>query len=151
MSERWRGWTTYLGVAIMTLLLALYLAVAVQYSLALISVREPVAVGIGIALLVFPILGGGVIIAELVFTVRGQALAKRLETEGGMPTEKLPLLPSGRIDRKAADVLFPTYEAAAKADPENWRVWFRLGLAYDACGDRRRARWATRQAIKLAR
>jgi hypothetical protein len=151
VTARWRGWTTYLGVAVMTLLLALYLAVAVQYGIALIGVNEPVATTIGIGLLVFPFLGLGVITAELVFTVRGQALARRLEAEGGMPTEELPLTPSGRIDRKAADALFPTYEAAAKADPENWRTWFRLGLAYDACGDRRRARWATRQAIRLAR
>ena len=32
-----------------------------------------------------------------------------------------------------------------------WDAWFRLALAYDASGDRRRARWATRQAIKLSR
>jgi Flp pilus assembly protein TadD len=47
--------------------------------------------------------------------------------------------------------LFPSYRAAVDADPENWRTWFRLALAYDASGDRRRARWATRTAIRLSR
>jgi Flp pilus assembly protein TadD len=34
-------------------------------------------------------------------------------------------------------------------DPASWRAWFRLGLAYDASGDRRRARGAIRRAIAL--
>ena len=34
---------------------------------------------------------------------------------------------------------------------DSWRAWLRLGLAYDASADRKRARWATREAIKLSR
>ena len=68
-----------------------------------------------------------------------------------MPSEEVPISASGRVDRAAADALFPSYKAAVDADPENWRVWFRLALAYDASGDRRRARWATRTAIRLSR
>jgi Flp pilus assembly protein TadD len=37
----------------------------------------------------------------------------------------------------------------AEADPGNWRVWYRLALAYDAAGDRTRARSAVRHAISL--
>ena len=33
----------------------------------------------------------------------------------------------------------------------DWRAWLRLGLVYDASGDRRRARAAVRRAIALAR
>ncbi len=47
--------------------------------------------------------------------------------------------------------MFPKYQAETEAAPEDWRTWYRLALAYDAAGDRRRARWATRQAIKLSR
>jgi len=36
-----------------------------------------------------------------------------------------------------------------EAHPDDWRAWYRLGLAYDASGDRRRARGAVRQAIQL--
>jgi hypothetical protein len=143
--------TARVAVVVMAALLALYLAFAIRYGLLLIGVGTPVAVAIGVALLVFPLLAGGALVAELVFTVRADRLGKRLDDEGGLPTEQLPLLPSGRIDRKAADEVFPAYQAAAEADPENWRTWYRLGLAYDASGDRRRARWAMRHALRRSR
>ena len=143
--------TTRIAVAVMAALLALYLVFAVRYGILLIQLGTPVAIGIGVALLVFPLVAVGVIAAEIVFTVRADALGRRLDAEGGLPEEELPLLPSGRIDRAAADAVFPQYQAATEADPENWRTWYRLGLAYDASGDRSRARWATRKAIALER
>ena len=142
---------TRLAVAIMVALLALYLVFAVRYGLILIGVRQPVPVTIGVALLVLPVVGAWAMVSELLFAVRADRLAKRLEDEGGMPSEPVPVSASGRVDRSAADALFPSYRAAVDADPESWRAWFRLGLAYDASGDRRRARWATRTAIRLAR
>lgn len=143
--------STRVAVVVMAALLALYLAFAVRYGLLLIGVGSPIAVAIGVALLVFPVIAAGALAAELVFTVRADRLGKRLEAEGGLPTEQLPLLPSGRIDRAAADEVFPAYQAAVEADPENWRTWYRLGLAYDASGDRRRARWAMRQSLRRSR
>jgi hypothetical protein len=142
---------TRIAVAIMAALLALYLVFAVRYGFILIGVGQPVPVAIGVALLVLPIVGAWAMVAELLFAVRTDRLAKRLEDEGGMPSEPVPVSPSGRVDRAAADALFPSYRAAVDADPESWRAWFRLGLAYDASGDRRRARWATRTAIRLAK
>jgi hypothetical protein len=140
-----------IAVIVMALLLALYLVFAIRYGVLLIGIGEPVAVGLGVALFVLPVLALGLMVAEILFAVRAEGLAKRLEAEGGMPTEELPLRPSGRIDRAAADVVFPRYKEAVEADPENWRPWYRLALAYDASGDRRRARWATRTAIRLSR
>ena len=143
--------TTRVAVVVMAALLALYLGFAIRYGLLLIGVGSPVAVAIGVALLVFPVIAGGALAAELVFTVRADRLGKRLEQEGGLPTEQLPLLPSGRIDRAAADAVFPVYQAAVEKDPDDWRTWYRLGLAYDASGDRRRARWAMRQSLRRSR
>ena len=57
--------------------------------------------------------------------------------------------PSGRVLREDADAVFPAYRADVEAHPDDWRAWYRLGLAYDAAGDRRRARAAVRQAIRL--
>ena len=142
---------TRVAVVIMAALLALYLVFAVRYGLILIGVRQPVPVAIGVALLVLPVVGAWAMVSELLFAVRADRLAKRLEDEDGMPSEPVPVSASGRVDRAAADALFPSYRAAVDADPESWRAWFRLGLAYDASGDRRRARWATRTAIRLAR
>ena len=142
---------TRLAVIVMAALLALYLVFAVRYGLILIGVGQPIPIAIGVALLVLPVIGAWAMVVELLFAVRADRLAKRLEAEDGMPDEPVPVSPSGRVDRAAADALFPSYKAAVDAAPESWRAWFRLGLAYDASGDRRRARWATRTAIKLER
>ncbi|MBX3195003.1 MAG: hypothetical protein KF727_07895 [Microbacteriaceae bacterium] len=141
---------TRVAVAVMAALLALYLVFAVRYGVLLISTGSPIAIALGVALLVLPVMAAGALAAELVFTVRAERLARRLEEEGGMPSDELPLLPSGRIDRDAADAVFPRYREAVDAAPDDWRAWYRLGLAYDASGDRRRARWAIREALHRA-
>lgn len=133
---------------VMALLLVIYLVFVVQYAIVLIGVDEVAAKVMGIALIVLPLIGAWALFAELRFGFRAEALAKRLESEGGMPTTVVPVSPSGRPDREAADAEFPVYQAEVEASPESWRAWFRLALAYDASGDRKRARWATRQAIK---
>lgn len=142
---------TKIAVAVMVALLALYLVFAVRYGALLIGVGEPVTIGMGVALLLLPVLALWALVVELRFAVRAERLGMRLADEGGLPAEELPLRPSGRIDRAAALEVFPEYQKATEAAPEDWRTWYRLGLAYDAAGDRRRARWATRQAIRLSR
>lgn len=143
--------TTRVGVVVMAALLALYLVFAVRYGVVMLGVGEPIAVAIGVALLLLPLLAAGTIVAEIVFGVRAERLARRLEREGGLPTEQLASTPSGRIDRAAADAVFPVYRRAVEESPDDWAAWFRLALAYDASGDRRRARWATRKAISVER
>ena len=141
---------TKVAVAVMVAFLALYLVFAVRYGVLLIGVGDPVATALGIALFVLPLIAAWALIAEVLFAVRAERLGVLLDAEGGLPTDELPLRPSGRIDRGAAAKVFPKYQAATEAAPDDWRTWFRLGLAYDAAGDRRRARWATRQAIRLS-
>ena len=135
----------------MAALLALYLAFVIQYAFVLISTGMPIAVVMGIALLVLPLIGAWALVSEIRFVIRGERLVKLLGNEGGLPVDDLPRLPSGRIDAVAADAEFPKYQAGVESQPDSWRAWLRLGLAYDASGDRRRARWATRKAIALQR
>ena len=137
------------GVIVMAVLLALYLAYAVQYGIVLIMTGEPVAIAMGVALLILPLIGGWVLVRELVFVRNGQRLLRALTSEGGLPVDDLPRMPSGRVVPEAADAEFPQYKDAVEAEPDSWRAWLRLGLAYDASGDRGRARWATREAIRL--
>jgi len=139
------------AVVVMGALLALYLIFAIYYGVLLIRTGEPIAIAIGVALLALPLLALGAMIAEFVFAFRAQKLGQRLEAEGELPDEQLPLAPSGRVDRDAAEGVFPRYKQDVESHPDDWRAWFRLGLAYDASGDRRRARWATREAIRLSR
>jgi hypothetical protein len=140
-----------LAALTMAALLALYLVFVIQYAIILITTDIVIAKIMGVALLVLPLIGAWALIAELVFVARGERLVRLLGEEGGLPVDTLPRLPSGRIDPVAADLEFPKYQAEVEAAPDSWRAWLRLGLAYDASGDRKRARWATRKAIALQR
>lgn len=137
------------AVAIMTVLLLLYVVLAGQRELVLLTSAEPVAIAMGVALLVLPLLALWAIGRELWFGVRAQQLGDRLDAEGGLPDDDLPVRPSGRIEREDGDALFPKYRADVEAHPDDWRARYRLALAYDAAGDRRRARSAVRTAIRL--
>lgn len=140
-----------ISAAVMAALLVLYLVLVTQLALRLISVDEPIAKGLGFALFVLPVVGMWALIVELVFGFRSARLGRTLIADGDYPLQDLPRLPSGRVERSAADAVFARYQSEAEAAPERWESWYRLGLAYDACGDRRRARRAIRQAIALNR
>lgn len=140
----------FAGVALIAALLVLYLVLVGQRAVAFIATGIGVGVGIGVALLVIAAIGAVLLVLELRFGFRVTRLAARLEREGGVPDDVVPLRPSGRPDRAAADALFGRYRDAVQAAPEDWRAWFRLGVLYDAAGDRRRARDAMRTAIRLA-
>ena len=140
-----------ISVVVMAALLALYLGFTIQYAIIMISASEPMAKALGIALIVLPVIAAWYLVTELVFVVRGQLLLRRLGTEGGLPVDDLPRSASGRIDREAAKAEFPIYKDAVEAEPESWRAWLRLALSYDSSGDRPRARWATREALKRSR
>lgn len=141
--------TARIGVAVMAVLLALYIVLVAQRAWLLLVSGEPVAIAMGVALVVLPVIAAWALGRELWFGVRAERLARRLEAEGGLPEEPVSVRPSGRVMRDDADALFPTYRADVQAHPDDWRAWYRLGLAYDASGDRKRAREAVRQAIQL--
>ncbi len=143
--------TARIGAIVMAVILGLYLVFVVQYALLLIGSEHPLAKTLGFALIVLPLIGAWLLVSDLVFVVRGERLVRLLRERGELPVDELPRLPSGRIDPAAADLEFPSYQRDVEAEPESWQAWVRLGLAYDASGDRRRARWATRQAIRLER
>ncbi|HET8958742.1 hypothetical protein EV141_1353 [Microcella putealis] len=142
---------TRIGVVVMAALLALYLVVVGLYAVRLVTDPLPVVQAMGWALILLPLLGAWALAAELRFGVQAERLATQLEAEGGLPDDELPASASGRLDRERADALFARYKAEVEADPEPWQNWFRLALAYDGARDRRRARWATREAIRRER
>ncbi|QYH36462.1 hypothetical protein [Salinibacterium sp. M195] len=142
---------TRIAALVMVGLLALYLVFAINYSFVLIGTGIVIAQVMGWALLVLPLIGLWALAAELFFIFRAERLFTMLRDEGTLPDEIDERRPSGRPDPDAADRAFGRYRDEAEASPESWRAWLRLGLAYDASGDRRRARWATRRAISLSR
>lgn len=139
-----------LAALIMALLLLLYIVIAGQRAVLLFQAGTALGIIAGSALIVFPLVAIWALWREISFGFRTERLVKQLAAEGGLPVEGA-VTASGRPVREAADAEFPKYKAEVEAEPESWRAWFRLGLAYDASGDRRRARWALREAIKLSR
>ena len=140
---------TKIWVGAVTLLLVFYLVVSFQRSVLLLTDAEPVAKAIGAAYLVLPVIGAWALIRELLFGARTEQMARVLEAEGGLPVDNLPRTPAGRIVRAAADQEFEKYRAEAEGAPDDWRSWFRLSCAYDAAGDRKRARSSMRDAVRM--
>ncbi|MBW9119161.1 hypothetical protein JNB63_03560 [Microbacterium trichothecenolyticum] len=138
-----------IGVAVMAALLALYIVLVGQRAWLLLVSGDPVGVAMGAALVVLPLIAAWALGRELWFGVRAQQLGTRLEAEGALPQDEVAVRPSGRVLREDGDAVFPAYRAEVEAHPDDWRAWYRLGLAYDAAGDRRRAREAVRAAIRL--
>lgn len=139
------------GAVVLSLLLVLYVVVVGRAGVALIATGEPIAIGMGAAVLVLPVLALWLLAREWWLAIQVQRMADELAATGDLPVDDLPRSPSGRVDRAAADAAFTPAREAVEAAPEDWRVWFRLGFAYDAARDRRRARAALRTAARLRR
>jgi len=137
------------GVALMAVLLVLYIVLVAQRAWLLFASGQPVGVAMAVALVVLPVIAAWALWRELMFGRSAQRLAQRLEADGAVPAEELDVRVSGRPDRAQADAVFPAYRADVEAHPDDWHAWFRLGIAYDGAGDRRRARAAIRRAIVL--
>jgi hypothetical protein len=132
-------------VAVLLFALAVYFGLIGYRGFYLLGEDRVVLRLLGAAVLVMPLIGLWVVVAELRF---GRA-AQRLTDEIGPSPDglEIPRRPSGRVDRTAADEVFARQRAVVAADPEDWRGWYRLAEAYDVAGDRRRAREALRTAI----
>lgn len=116
-------------VALLVLALAYYVFVIGDRAVALLRDERWAFRGMGAGLVLLALVGAGLVAAEVRFGLRAQ-----------------------RLGREMGDVTAPAFDdaaAAAEAAPEDWRVWYRLALAYDAERDTRRGRAAMRQAISL--
>lgn len=133
----------------MVLLLLVYIALLANTGISLLATGIFIGQIMGFLILVFPVLALWVIFVELRFGLASQKLVERVEKEGTWPDLGIETRPSGRAVRASADAAFPKHSAHAKANENDWRAWFTLSLAYDACGDRKRARSAMRKAISL--
>lgn len=143
MSKVWVGFVS--------LLVLLFAGFALNASVALVRAPQPLAKAIGVGVILVVLVTVAVLAREVWFGRQTERLADQLEVEGGLPEDDLPRSPGGRIDREAADAQFELYRVEAEAAPRDWRARYRLALAYDASGDRRRAREAAREAVRLHR
>jgi len=137
-----------LGAIGMAALVLLYVALLGQQGYLFLIQDNFVSKIMGLSILVLPLFGFWGILRELNFGLKVEKLGKTLEDEKGWPSFEFSLRPSGRAVKSEALLEFEKFRVAAEQDPSNWRKWFALGLIYDACGDRKRARMAMRKAIE---
>lgn len=140
-----------IGALVMTALLAVYVGLLANTGISLINTGVTLAQIMGVLILAFPVLGLWAIIVELKFGLAAERLVARVEREQTWPDLGIETRPSGRAVRASADAAFKKFSAAVEKNESDWHAWFTLSLAYDACGDRRRARGAMRKAINLAK
>ncbi len=135
----------------MTALLLLYVVLLANTGITLLFTGVLIGQVMGALILAFPLLAVWATIVELRFGLAAEKLVARIEAEGTWPDLGIETRPSGRAIRSSADTAFAKWSALAEENEEDFHSWFNLSLAYDACGDRRRARAAMRKAIGLAK
>ena len=140
---------TRFAVAVISLLLLLYLWLVMERAIQLLLSGEVLGVLMGAALLLLPVIALYLLAREIIFGVQAEAAGAELARLGQLPEDKVRLRPSGAPVRADADELYPRYRQDVVDNPVSWQAWYRLGLVYDAAGDRRQARAAIRRAISL--
>jgi hypothetical protein len=150
MSDSARALRIQLLIGFMCVALVVYFWMLGRIAMLFITSGRPAAIGLGVALLILPLIGIWVMVSTLRAGLAHQRLARLIKDEGmELDVTDLPRMPSGRIQRDAADALFQRVRVELEHDPDNWRRWYRLARAYDYAGDRSRAREAMSKAVEL--
>jgi tetratricopeptide (TPR) repeat protein len=150
MSQRSQALRIQLLIGFMCIALIIYFVLLGRIAMAFITSGEPAAIGLGLALMIMPLIGIWVMVATLRAGLTHQRLGRIVKDEGlELDVSSLPRMASGRIERDAADALFATVRDELENDPDNWRRWYRLARAYDYAGDRSRAREAMKKAVEM--
>jgi tetratricopeptide (TPR) repeat protein len=136
-------------IALMVFGSVAYAFLAITRAWVLLSSGDPVQIVLALSIVVIPIMGVALIARELLFGWSTRAMGRQLATEGGLPHYHGRLTPSGRPTKEDADAAFAEYAQAAQDEPDQWRAWFRLAIAYEDARDRKRARAAMRRAAAL--
>lgn len=140
---------TKIWVGAVIALMLLFAVVAIISAVGFLQAPQPLAKALGLGTLGVVAVGLWTLYREIRFGMSMEKMGRTLEAEGGLPEDDLPRSPGGRVDRTAADAQFQTYRDQAEAAPDDWRSWYLLGLAYDASGDRSRARGSMRKAAGI--
>jgi hypothetical protein len=131
----------------MTLLAMSYVLLLAGRAWTLIQDSNPIAVLMGLGMAVFPLVAIWAIYKEIRFGLASEQLVKRAIAEGVTELE-LELRPSGRATKDSAQRAFESVKDSF--DETSWSSWLLLSEAYEASGDRKRARQAMRKALLIA-
>ena len=140
---------TKIWVGLMLALTLFYVFTLLGRGIILLQEPSLIAIAMGLAILVLPLVALWALFAELQFGLKAQRLSRRLIALD-IPGLDLDLRASGRATKDSANKELERIQDAVNRDPENWSLWFQLGEAHDAAGERKNARAAIRKAILLA-
>jgi cytochrome c-type biogenesis protein CcmH/NrfG len=150
MTDGARALRIQLVIGFMCVALVVYFLMLGRIAMAFVTSGRPAAIGLGLALMALPLIGLWAMVSTLRAGLAHQRLARIAKEEGmELDVSSLPRMPSGRIQRDAADSLFETVRGELEGDPDDWRRWYRLARAYDYAGDRSRARETMRKAVDM--
>src|SRR3954453_19622521 len=112
-------------VVLLVAVLAFYVVLLGVRGLSLLGDPRWVVKGLGLGVLLLPVVGVAIVVQELRFGRGAQRLGERL------PLEQEP---------EEAPEGFDARREAVLAAPDDWRAWYRLGLAYGDAGEVARGR-----------
>ena len=140
---------TKIWVGLMLALTLFYVLTLLGRGIILLQGPSLIAIAMGLAILVLPLVALWALFAELQFGLKAQRLSRRFIALD-IPGLDLDLRASGRATKDSANKELERIQDAVNRDPEDWSLWFQLGEAHDAAGERKNARAAIRKAILLA-
>ena len=140
---------TKIWVGLMLALTLFYVLTLLGRGIILLQEPSLIAIAMGLAILVLPLVALWALFAELQFGLKAQRLSRRFIALD-IPGLDLDLRASGRATKDSANKELERIQDAVNRDPEDWSLWFQLGEAHDAVGERKNARAAIRKAILLA-
>ena len=140
---------TKIWVGLMLALTLFYVLTLLGRGIILLQESSLIAIAMGLTILVLPLVALWALFAELQFGLKAQRLSRRLIALD-IPGLDLDLRASGRATKDSANKELERIQDAVNRDPEDWSLWFQLGEAHDAAGERKNARAAIRKAILLA-
>jgi hypothetical protein len=141
----------FLAAVATSSIVALYFAFVAGRAVIFIGTGDPVATVLGIALLLFPVLGSWWLFHEWRLGMTVQRMADELEGEGRLPIHDGEQDARGRLTADAQDAVFEVARRGVELRPDDWAAWFHVAYAYEASGDRSMARKSLRHASALYR
>lgn len=135
----------------MCVALAFYAVLVASHAILLIRTGTVPGIGIGVSLLVLPVVVLWWMVRQWTLAVTVQRMADTLEREGGLPRVEGAQDARGRLEPDVAEAFFASAKAQAEESPEDWKAWYRVAFAYDANRDRTMAQRSLAHAAALFR
>ena len=117
---------TKIWVGLMLALTLFYVLTLLGRGIILLQEPSLIAIAMGLAILVLPLVALWALFAELQFGLKAQRLSRRLIALD-IPGLDLDLRASGRATKESASKELERIQDAVTKDPENWSLWFQLG------------------------